>query len=127
MGPIEYWSRVLGFKYLPRLEAAAPRLVVFDVPHANLGQQEIFQKMVAALGLRIDEVHVIEALPSDWTQLQVPLELPILCFSADWDVYLQEVRPEQSRVTVPSPAHLKTHPEQKKEAWAKMQKLIPRI
>jgi hypothetical protein len=63
-----YCESVLGLRYLP-LPAAPrpPRLVVFDLPSGGGGlpQNEMFQKMMAAIQLSAADYHVVECLVSE--------------------------------------------------------------
>lgn len=83
---LNYFDHVLGVRTLPRRFESKPALLIVDIPWPEgLGNEEMFQKMMAAIGLTARDFEVRELLPGEVAQHADALagREEVLSFSAD--------------------------------------------
>lgn len=128
---LEYYKKVLGLRFLPRPVGLRKRLLVIDLPNVPDGLQAnpLFPKMIAALGLKPEQIQVLEFLPSEiQTHTEVLQQgLPVLSFSQELTETVKALRSLKMIVTVDGPRDLDRDPSLKKKTWTGLQSLIQEL
>lgn len=128
---LDYYKKVLGLRFLPRPMGVVTRLYVIDLPSVpnGLSANPLFPKMMAAMGLKKEEVHVIEFVPSEAEQHIDILKsgLPILSFSQELADAVRNFRSFKYLLTVDGPRDLDRDPLLKKKTWTGLQSLIQEL
>ncbi len=127
---LEYYNKVLGLRYLPRPRGYRIRLLVVDLPSVPEGLENnpLYPKMIAALGLKHEEVSLLELLPSEVESHPVIWErCPVLSFSPELSEVIKITKAINYLVTVCGPRDLVKNPALKKETWTGLQALIQEL
>lgn len=124
----DYLSGVLGLRQFP--VGSHARLQVLDLPWPGEGLLgvEMFRNMMKSIGLRAEEVEVLECLESELPLVvdRIRPELPLLSFSEELSAALRELSSRRSEmgepwdldlVTAKGPRELKLAPEFKRQTW----------
>lgn len=126
-----YLQSVLGLRYFPRFEARRPRLIVLDLPVAGgLANNEMFRKMMAAIGLSMSDILVKECLPSElprvFPEISSSTDVPVLSFSEELSQTLGNTFGD-ALTTLKGPRDLIHQPQLKRETWLGLQDLVKKI
>lgn len=127
---LQYYKDVLGLRYLPRRAGSRQRLLVLDLPNVpgGLAANSLFPKMMAAIGLKPEEVRVLELLPSEVSAHDEIWErCPVLSFSHEISEAVQTHKSVKFMVTAHGPRDLEKNPALKKESWTRLQSLIQEL
>lgn len=133
---LQYTERVLGLRALPRpTEAPRPRLLIADIPWpAGLANDDMFQKMMTAIGLSPKSFEVIETLPSEIGNLIAEVQGRdfVLSFSkevAESFTALKESNPRLSYEVLfaMGPRDLRQDPSKKRATWDQLKELQSRL
>ncbi|PWU19967.1 MAG: hypothetical protein C5B49_05000 [Bdellovibrio sp.] len=125
-----YCQGVLGYRYLPRPLGTVPLLWVVDLPWPEgLANHPMFRKMMGAISLPMQSIHVVECLPSEISERRGEFhELPyVLSFSPELTAALVEFVPAEQILTLEGPRDLIVHPERKRNTWVALQELAKRL
>ncbi|MBX3018845.1 MAG: hypothetical protein KF767_13225 [Bdellovibrionaceae bacterium] len=131
---LNYFDHVLGVRTLPRRFETKPALLIVDIPWPEgLGQDEMFQKMMGAIGLTARDFEVRELLPGEVAQHADALagRGEVLSFSADLTERLRHFANEAglkfNLETALGPRDLRHAPERKRETWEILKTLKARL
>lgn len=128
---LEYYKKVLGLRFLPRPPAVKTKLMVIDLPSvpAGLKANPLFPKMMAAVGLNLEQIEVLEFVPSETEQHIDALSsgIPVLSFSLELTEAVKNFGSTKYLVTVDGPRDLDRDPSLKKKSWTGLQSLIQEL
>lgn len=131
---MNYCDQVLGVRTLPRRFESRPRLLVVDIPWPEgLAGDEMFQKMMSAIGLSARDFEICEFLPGEVGQQLPALQDrdEVLSFSADLTEAILaqagEAGPKFNLETAAGPRDLRHQPEKKRETWEILKALKSRL
>lgn len=131
---LNYCDQVLGVRALPRRFVAKPRLLIVDIPWPEgLARDEMFGKMMTAIGLGPRDFEIREFLPGELGQHLDALEGrdEVLSFSAEIAAalrqHLQETGPKFNLEIAAGPRDLRHEPERKRETWEILKRLQARL
>lgn len=118
-----YFQHVLGVRAWPRPVFHRPQLLILDIPWPQgLHQEEMFQKMMVAIGLTAKDFDVLECLPGELSRQTETFQdrQIVLSFSQELSESLRDIFPEGGGpevMTTWGPRDLREHPEKKRETW----------
>jgi hypothetical protein len=130
-----YFERVLGLRALPRRIVVKPRLLILDIPWPEgLARDEMFQKMMAAIGLSERDFEILECLPGELSHHVGAMKdrQEVLSFSQALanaaETLAQSEAGLKFRLSLaPGPRDLRHEPDKKRETWETLKTLKARL
>lgn len=119
-----YFETVLGIGFAPVLASPRARFYVIDLPSpGGLKDNEMFQKMMAALGMDLGEIEVVECLVSEISHFRERFDpsIPVLSFAPELSEALRDSPPV---MTLKGPRDLASEPSAKRETWHGLQSFL---
>ncbi len=130
-----YFERVLGLRALPRRIVVKPRLLIVDIPWpSGLNQDDMFQKMMSAIGLSARDFEILECLPGEVAHAAAAFRdrQEVLSFSLELADAVQILAETDAGLKFRlnralGPRDLRHEPEKKRETWEILKALKARL